>query len=271
MNELFTTDTKTKVKNYSEKRKDDFMARQSKKNIDYTDVPVTLSGHPVYDNQLNGLILDEHQKYFRDCIWDDDKKLIICDAKAGSGKTTIAYMVADLLYKYNKFPAGIVYTVSPYGEKKQGYLPGGLAEKSEVYFEPIYQAILKCNQLPQSIIVNEAMLASSDKQVEPGYVRCLTHTYMRGINIEDSVVIIDEAQNFSFDDLKKTITRIHDSCKVIVIGHSEQRDTDDLSNGFERYLKYYKRIEDSGECRVAVCKLTRNYRGWISQTADDCY
>lgn len=266
MNELFTTDTKTKVKNYSEKRKDDFMARQSKKNVDYTDVPITLDEHPFY-----GFELDPDQKYFVDQIWNDDKKLILCNAKAGSGKTQMAFAVANLLYLYGKYPGGIIYSVSPYGEKKQGFLPGDLTEKSEVYFEPIYQAIIKCDLFPAKVIKSESLTSLSDKQEQPGYVKCLTHTYLRGTNFEDSVIIIDEAQNYSFDELKKTLTRIHDSCKVIVIGHSEQRDTDDKSNGFEKYIKYYKRIEDSGDCRISVCKLTYNYRGWISQTADDCY
>lgn len=241
------------------------MARQSKKVEVFKDAPETLNEHPFY-----GFQLDEDQKYFRDCIWNKDKLLILCDAKAGSGKTTMAFATANLLVEHG-FYSNIIYVVSPYGESKQGFLPGDITEKSEVYFEPIYQAIIKCDKIPEKVIYNESLTAKSDKVDGCGYVKCLTHTYLRGTNFENSVIILDESQNYSFDDLKKTLTRANDSCKVIVIGHSLQRDTNDSSCGFEKYIQYYKRIEDSGESRVAVCKLTRNYRGWISQTADDLY
>lgn len=241
------------------------MARQPKK-IDYTDVPQTLHEHPFY-----GFQLDDNQTYFRDKIWDPDTKIIFCDARAGSGKTTMAFATANLLYLYGRYPGGIIYVVSPYGEAKQGFLPGDIVEKSEVYFEPLYQAIVKCQLFPERVIYNESLTAMKDKQEQVGYVKCLTHTYLRGTNFEDAVVILDESQNYSFEDLKKTITRISDSCKVIVIGHHKQKDTDDKTDAFMRYLEYYKQMEDSGERRVAVCELIKNYRGWISQSADDLY
>ena len=78
----------------------------------------------------------------------------------------------------------------------------------------------------------------------------------------NKVVIIDEAQNFTAGELKKVLTRIHDSCKVIVIGHTGQIDIQGGS-GFERYLEYF-----SGHERCAVCKLTTNHRGWLATFAD---
>ena len=182
----------------------------------------------------------------------------------------MSFATANLLVEYG-FYNNIIYVVSPYGESKQGFLPGDITEKSEVYFEPIYQAIIKCNLFPEKVIYNESLTARTDKQEATGYVKCLTHTYLRGTNFENSVVILDESQNYSFDDLKKTLTRANDNCKIIVIGHKLQRDTNDSSCGFERYLEYYSRMELDGEKRVAVCKLTKNYRGWISQTADNLY
>ena len=239
------------------------MARPRKTET-YYDAPQTLHEHPFY-----GFPLDEDQTYFRDCIWDENKKIIMCNAKAGTGKTLISFATANLLYKFGKYD-GIIYIVSPYGEGKQGFLPGDITEKSEVYFEPLYQAIMKCtNEMPERIIYNESLMARQDKQDNPGYVKCLTHTYLRGTNFENKVVIIEETQNYSFADLKKTLTRINDNCKVIVIGHELQKDTDDKTDAFMRYLDYYRQMEESGEKRVAVCKLSKNYRGWISQTADD--
>ena len=240
------------------------MAKQTKQKVErYDDAPETLHGHPFY-----GFQLDADQRHFVDSIWDPKKLLVMCNAKAGSGKTMLSFAVANLLYLYG-FYQNIIYVVSPYGEAKQGFLPGDITEKSEVYFEPIYQAIIKCNLFPDRVIYNESLTARTDKQESSGYVKCLTHTYLRGTNFENSVVILDESQNYSFDDLKKTLTRANDNCKIICIGHTLQRDTSDTSCGFEKYLQYYKRMEEAGEERVAVCKLTKNYRGWISQTADD--
>ena len=67
------------------------------------DVPVDLTEHIFY-----GLILDEDQKKFRDAIWNSEKIAIICNSKAGTGKTTIALGVANLLYSYGLYN-GICY------------------------------------------------------------------------------------------------------------------------------------------------------------------
>lgn len=241
------------------------MARQTKnqKVEQLKDAPETLHEHPFY-----GFQLDADQRHYVDSIWDRNKLIVGVDAKAGSGKTTLAFAVANLLYEYG-FYKNIIYVVSPYGESKQGFLPGDITEKSEVYFEPIYQAIIKCNLFPDRVIYNESLTARTDKVESCGYVKCLTHTYLRGTNFEDAIVILDESQNYSFDDLKKTLTRANDNCKIILIGHSKQRDTNDNSSGFEKYLEYYRQMEESGETKVAICKLTKNYRGWISSTADE--
>ena len=220
------------------------------------DAPKSLDEHPFY-----GFQLDENQTYFRDCIWNPEKEIIFCNARAGTGKTLISFATANLLYHYG-FYDGIVYVVSPYGEQKQGFLPGSITEKSEVYFEPIYQAMIKCNVFPMSAIYDESM---TDENKGSGYVKCLTHTYLRGTNFENKVIILDETQNYTFPDLKKTLTRVNDNCKVIVIGHDRQKDSYETTDAFMRYLRYYESMKDN---RVAICELTKNYRGWISQSAD---
>lgn len=231
------------------------MARPKKVEL-CKDVPQNLTNHPFY-----GFQLDDDQTYFRDCIWNPEKKIIFCNARAGTGKTLISFATANLLYEYGLYD-GIIYVVSPYGEGKQGFLPGDITEKSEVYFEPLYQAMIKCNIFPMAAIYTQSMTATNK---ESGYVKCLTHTYLRGTNFENKVVIIDETQNVGFPDLKKILTRVNDNCKVIVVGHNLQKDIEDPKDSFVKYMTFFQNLKDP---RVAVCNLTKNYRGWISQTAD---
>lgn len=207
-----------------------------------------------------GLNLDEQQEKFVGAILDREKTIVFCDAVAGTGKTTLAMGAANMLVRDNRNELdGIVYIVSPYGEQKQGYLPGSVTEKSEVYFEPAYQAILTCNMNPFSDVCTESM---TSKKKGAGFIKLLTHTFLRGVNLENKVVILDEAQNFTVAELKKVLTRIHDSCKVIVVGHTGQVDISGDS-GFAQYIHHF-----SGEDRCSICKLTINHRGWLSSYAD---
>lgn len=169
---------------------------------------MNLSEHPFY-----GLRLDEQQKAFREAIWSKEKLIVFCNAKAGTGKTLIATATANLLYEYGR-SRGIVYIASPTQEQKQGYLKGTIEEKSEPYFEPFYEALDKIGVNRNTAFYDGAV----NEKYQSAYIECLTHTFLRGTNFEDKVVIVDEAQNFYFDELKKVLTRVHDSCKVIVIG-----------------------------------------------------
>lgn len=226
--------------------------------IKFDDPPDTLDNHPFY-----GLNLDEEQKIFRDVIWSKDKIIIFCNARAGTGKTTIATATADLLCKYGIYN-GIVYISSPTQEQKQGYLAGSIEEKSEPYFEPFYQALNKIG-----VNINTANYSDIMNQKNgTAYIQCLTHTFLRGTNFENKVVIIDECQNFYLDELKKVLTRLHDNCKIICIGHSGQIDlySHAENSGFVKYMEHFKAANDD---RVAICNLTKNYRGWISSYADD--
>jgi predicted ribonuclease YlaK len=206
------------------------------------------------------MILDEEQIAFVDAIKNPEKSIVFCDAPAGTGKTTLTMGMANILVqdKRNELE-GIVYIVSPYGEQKQGYLPGSITEKSEVYYEPAYQAMIEVGMNPHVDVYSESMIT---KKKGEAYVKMLTHTYLRGTNLQNKVVILDESQNYTVAELKKVLTRCHDSCKVIVIGHTGQIDIRGGS-GFSKYLEHFE-----GHEKCAVCKLTTNHRGWLSTYAD---
>lgn len=221
-----------------------------------SDIPDDLSEHPFY-----GIELDEEQKIFANAIWNPNIDIVFCNAKAGSGKSLVATGVANLLVQYGMFDS-IVYIMSPYGERKQGWLPGTITEKSSVYFEAFYQALISCNVNPHTAINDDSMV---NQKNGTGYITCITDTFLRGSNLDNAVVILDEAQNYTVPQLKKTLTRIGKRAKVIVIGHDLQCDLEKPEqSGFVKYIEHFKEKE-----RAAVCTLTTNHRSWISQWADE--
>lgn len=222
----------------------------------YGEPPKTLDGHLFY-----GLQLDEEQLNFANAIWNPDIDIVFCNARAGTGKTTIATGVANLLVEYGMFD-NLIYIMSPYGERKQGWLPGTITEKSSVYFEAFYQALITCGVNPIHAINDESMV---NQKNGTGFITCITDTFLRGTNLNDAVVIIDEAQNYTTSQLKKTLTRIGTKVKVIVIGHELQCDLERPNeSGFTKYIQHFSSKE-----RAAFCSLTTNHRGWISQCADE--
>ena len=223
---------------------------------DYGEAPKTIDDRPFYD-----LTLDNDQKNFVNAILNQDNTIVFCNAKAGTGKTTLAIGTADILVKHNQYD-GIVYICSAYGEKAQGYLPGSITEKSEVYFEPAYQAMIECNMNPNTCVNSDSMV---NQKYGEAYVTLLTHTFLRGTNLKKKVIILDESQNYTVSDLKKTLTRCSDDCKIIVIGHDKQCDLEDKSkSGFAKYIEHFK-----GHEHCEICELTINHRGWVSQFADE--
>lgn len=231
-------------------------AKKVQKVNEYGNPPETLDGHPFY-----GMTLDDEQKVFAEAIWSPDIDIIWCNAKAGTGKTTIATGVANMLVQYGLYDS-IVYIMSPYGERKQGWLPGSITEKSSVYFEAFYQALIECNINPNTTINDESMV---NQKNGTGYITCITDTFLRGTNLDNAVILLDESQNCTVQQLKKILTRVGSHSKVIVIGHDLQCDLDNPdTSGFVKYIEHFKNME-----RSVFCTLTTNHRGWISQYADE--
>ena len=207
-----------------------------------------------------GITLDDEQLEFANNVWRDDIDIVFVNSKAGTGKTFVATGVANLLVQYGKYNS-IIYIMSPYGEKKQGWLPGSIEEKSSVYFDQFLQALEKCDVNPYTALSSDI----TNQKNGTGYITCITDTFLRGQNLDNAVVIIDEAQNYTTSQLKKVLTRIGSNSKVIVIGHTLQCDLDDKrASGFARYIEHF-----SSKDRASICKLTTNHRGWISQHADE--
>lgn len=223
------------------------------------DPPKSLSDHPFY-----GLNLDDEQIKFRDAIWDPNNLIVFANAKAGTGKTLIAVATANLLVQYKLYD-GIVYVVSPVQEEKSGYLPGSADDKTRCYTLPLYDALAKLEINPFTAINQESI---TNQKNGDGYIDCVSHVWLRGCNLENKVCIIEESQNYYTDELKKVLTRISDSSKTIVIGHTGQCDLyhNPEHSGFEPYLNHFK-----GKEYAAFCELTQNHRGLVSSWADELH
>lgn len=230
---------------------------QVKKSVPFyenNDPPKTLDDHTFF-----GLKLDPEQKVFRDAIWNPDKLIVFCDSKAGTGKSLVAVATAMLMVQYGLYD-GLTYIMAcDTGTRSIGYLPGTVDNKIEPYKGPMYDALLKIGINPEMVV------DSPDTQkMGSNIVEFVSPTYLRGRNYERRVIILEEAQNYTFDDLKKTLTRCHDDCCVIVIGHHAQDDRVRKDNSFSRYIDHFK---DQEFCEV--CTLTTNHRGKISTWADE--
>ena len=233
------------------------MAKSNNKQPVAGDAPQTLKKHPFY-----GFELDEQQQAFRDAIWDKSKLIVFANARAGTGKTLIAVATANLLVQYGKYN-GIVYIVSPVQESKSGFLPGTADEKTRVYAEPLYDALSKIGVNPFTAVNQESIMNQKDGS---GYIDCLSHLWLRGCNLENQVIIVDESQNMYQDELKKVLTRISDNSKTIVIGHTGQCDLyhNKENSGFAPYIEHFK-----DQPYAQICELTKNYRGVVSNHADE--
>ena len=234
------------------------MATKKKTVInEYGDAPRDIEGHPFY-----GLVMDESQKEFVNAILNPDKLIVFANSKAGSGKTLMAVAAANLLVQHNAYD-GIVYIVSPVQEEKLGFLPGSADEKISIYTAPLYDALVKLGINPYTAIIQEGV---ENQKNGTGYIDCVSHVYLRGCNLENKVVIVEETQNMYVDELKKVLTRVSDTSKTIVIGHSGQCDLyhHPENSGFVKYIEHFKDKD-----YAQICELNINHRGVISSWTDE--
>lgn len=226
-----------------------------------TNAPQTLKDS-VFFKRL-GFSLTPEQIAFRDAIYDKNTDIIFCNAKAGTGKSTVAVSTAMCMIEYGLYDK-LIYCFSPVNfQNSIGLLPGTVEEKVAPFMEPLYEALVECGYMPEKIIKQLAMDSGKESDI---LVDCVPHTFMRGTNIDSrSILIIDEAQNFFADELKKVLTRVKGG-KTIVIGHDKQCDLykESWNSGFIAYLNHFKDHE-----KVKICELTENHRGWVSQWADE--
>ena len=171
----------------------------------------------------------DNQKLFYQKISDFNNQLILCHGIAGTGKTYISCYKAlqDVLRRgtpYNKLII-INPTVDVGNEDKLGYLPGELSQKIQQYNESTFTIL--------NSIVGKA---KANKLIQDGKVEIGVLNFLRGVNLQDCYVVLDEAQNVSPMQIKTIMTRISENCKMIIQGDMSQCDKY-KTNGVTNYEK----------------------------------
>lgn len=152
------------------------------------------------------------QKEFLKTI--EDREVTICNGLAGSGKTYVAlYYALKALEKGKYDKIVLVKSVTTLDQEDVGFLPGDIAQKMDPFMYSYYGNIDK--------IIGEEW---RKRLVKEGKIQIQPLAYIRGINIDNAVCIIDECQNLYLDAFKSIITRIGENSKYIILGDCQQID-----------------------------------------------
>lgn len=143
----------------------------------------------------------------------EKKDLIFSIGSAGSGKTYLAVVYAVMMLKKGYTEKIILTRPAVEAGESLGFLPGDLKEKVDPYLRPLYDALYDMLGVEQTNILIE-------KQV----LEIAPLAYMRGRTLENAIIILDEAQNATVDQLKMFLTRLGLRSKMIVTGDCSQVD-----------------------------------------------
>lgn len=193
--------------------------------------------------------LSENQKIYYDTLINN--QITICSGPAGVGKSYIAMKCAvDLLSDpLTPFEKIIIVRPAVEAEEKLGSLPGSVEEKLDPYIFPSYYLLNK-------IVGKE----TREKLKEVEAIEVFALAYMRGMNIDNSILIFEEAQNATPNQMKLLLTRIGFNSKFFISGDLEQfdRHKDKTHTGLWDALKRFPNVSDIGTFEFNSQDVVRN-------------
>lgn len=177
----------------------------------------------------------------------------------GVGKTFLALYraIEEVLNKDNPF-SHVVVVRSAVQVRDQGFVPGTLEEKMEIYEVP-YKEI--CETL-------FGRKDAWDRLKEQGYARFISTTAIRGISIDNSIIIVDECQSMTFHELSSVMSRVGHRSKIMFIGDLKQNDLiksrNDVS-GLSEFLNVARHMNEFSEIQFTPDDICRSslVKSWI--------
>lgn len=192
----------------------------------------TVQGKPVKAKTLG-------QKKYLEQI--SEKMITFGIGPAGTGKTYLAMAMAITAFKNDEVNRIILTRPAIEAGEKLGFLPGDLQSKVDPYLRPLYDALYE-------IMGADAFM----KNMEKGLIEVAPLAYMRGRTLDNSYIVLDEAQNTTPAQMKMFLTRIGFGSKAIITGDLTQKDLPfDSISGLEEAVRVLGKIPDIG-----ICKLT---------------
>lgn len=186
---------------------------------------ITAKGKPIKPKTLG-------QKKYIECI--KNNTITLGAGPAGTGKTYLAVAMAVNAFRAKEINRIILTRPAVEAGEKLGFLPGDLQQKVDPYLRPLYDALFD-------------MLGAESFQryQERGSIEVAPLAYMRGRTLDDSFIILDEAQNTTREQMKMFLTRLGFNSKIVVTGDITQIDLPDgKKSGLVEAMKILKGIDD---------------------------
>ncbi len=230
--------------------------------------------------------LNKEQLFFSNAINEPYFNILVVDAKAGSGKTLLGLSGAIKLVRKKQYQK-IIYIRNSIESLDKGedvgYLPG-LEEKFQIYNHPLMDSLnymVRSENKRKYTYKDKLQYKELDEKEVETRIENMIENYgietmwvgeMRGRTLSNSFIIIDEAQNMSNKTMQMVLSRIDNSCKVIILGSNKQIDNfyvNKYTNSLTTILKSTK--EKSELVNIFAIKLKKVLRGPITAWAEDIF
>ena len=167
---------------------------------------------------------------------------------AGTGKTYLAVAAAVAAFRERTVNRIILTRPAVEAGERLGFLPGDLQNKVDPYLRPLYDALY-------DMLGPETF----QKYQERGSIEVAPLAYMRGRTLDDSFIILDEAQNTTKEQMKMFLTRLGFGSKIVITGDVTQIDLpDDKTSGLKDAIRVLEGIHDIAICRLTAADVVRH-------------
>ena len=202
-------------------------------------VCITAKGKPIKAKTLG------QQKYMKAIA---KNTVTIGVGPAGTGKTYLAVAAAVAAFRERTVNRIILTRPAVEAGERLGFLPGDLQDKVDPYLRPLYDALFD-------------MLGPEtyQKYVERGSIEVAPLAYMRGRTLDDSFIILDEAQNTTREQMKMFLTRLGFGSKIVITGDVTQIDLpEDKVSGLKDAIRVLEGVDDIAVCRLTAADVVRH-------------